>query len=426
MGVKLKLESPTLRSLRRDLAKRGRLALKPFWRNVAARGTPLVEPNPGDSGRPLLTFLWRNRTGTERVAVRSLAFGLFGPNTEFSRLPTSDVWYRTYIVPDDFRDSYKIAVNDPLEDFSSWEEWGERERIWRLDPNNSRRVEGGPDRAFPKDPINGNPYAHSVVELPRAPRHSELNRHRGVPQGTVRRCRLRSRILEDTRRIWVYRPAGIRADGRGAHVAVVFDGTWYTGLIPMPTILDNLTAAGKIPPILGVFVDARRICTDRLRDMLYRPEPFGRFLVRELLPWIEKQEHVRCRPERTALVGLSGGGLCALRYALEYPQHFGLVLSQSGSFWAEDPIRHEPGTVIGAILRQSRPLPLKIYLEAGTFENRTDGGVSLLDANRHVRDVLRLKGYPVTYREFHGGHEFQCWRQSLVGGLVDLFGTQAA
>jgi enterochelin esterase-like enzyme len=179
--------------------------------------------------------------------------------------------------------------------------------------------------------------------------------------------------------------------------------------------------------VVGVFVDARRICTDRLRDMVFHPEPFGRFLVHELLPWVEKFAGIRCRPDRTALIGASGGGLCALRFALEYPEHFRLVLSQSGSLWAEDPIRHEPGTVVSLILDRPRPAPLRIYMEAGALE--TWGpyqGASLLSANRHVRDVLRLKGYRLTYREFSGGHEFECWRQSLVDGLSTLMGPRAA
>jgi enterochelin esterase family protein len=417
-----------LRAFQRDLRKRKRAALKPFWQRVTRSGTPLIEPLKVDRHRSILTFLWKHRRGTERVAVRSLAFGLFGPNTELSRIPKSDVWYRSYIVPNDFRDAYKIAVNDSLEDFSSWEEWGIREKTWLLDPRNAHRIEMEPDRAFPKDPLNNNAYSRSLVDLPRAPRHRELNPRRDVPQGTLQRYRFRSQILGDSRRIWVYRPAGFRADDRRLRVAVVFDGSWYTSrLIPTPTILDNLAAEGKIPPVLGVFVDARRLCTDRLRDMVYRPEPFGQFLVQELLPWVEKTVGVHCHPDRTALVGLSGGGLCALRFALQYPEHFRLVLSQSGSFWAEDPVRHEPGSVIGAILARPRPLPLRIYMEAGTFENRAgDGEVSLLGANRHVRDVLRLKGYAVTYREFHGGHEFQCWRQSLVDVLPSLMGPRAA
>lgn len=422
------LQSPTLRTLQRDLRKRKRAALKPFWQHVTRLGTPLIEPLVNDRHHSLLTFLWKAGPGTERVALRSFSFGWFGPDTELTRLPASNVWYRTFTVPDDFRATYTIAVNDLLTDVESWEEWAQRMGTYHLDPFNPRRSSLIPrDPAFPKDPWNNSSSTTSLVELPRAPHHRELVARKGVPRGSVRRYRLRSRILGDSRRIWVYRPAGFRPRANNLHVAIVFDGTWYTTAVPTPTILDNLAAEHRIPPVVGVFVDSRRICTDRLRDMVYRPEPFGRFLAKELLPWVETTVGIRCHPDRTALIGASGGGLCALRFALEYPEHFRLVLSQSGSLWAEDPVRHEPGAVLSLILDRAQPAPLRIYMEAGLFETRgTVNGASLLSANRHVRDLLRLKGYRLTYREFSSGHEFERWRQSVVGGLTTLIGPRAA
>ena len=421
------LESPTLQRLQGGLRNRKRAALVPFWNRVASSGTPLVERRKGNRRQSLLTFLWKGRPGTKRVAVRSMAFGLENPETELARLPGSDVWYRSFTVPNDLRALYQFGVDDLTTPIQNWPDWMAREKGWRVDPLNPRRFTCVPDRQFPKDPMNYRTTTFSYVELPRAPRHAEADPQKGVEQGTIQRHRIRSRILGDSRRVWLYLPAGFRDGKRGLHVAIFFDGFWCTTPgYPVATILDNLVAEGRVPPVVGVLVDARRMCTDRWRDMVYRPEPFGRFLVRELLPWVERTLGTRCRPERTALVGWSGGGLSALRYALAYPDHFGLVLSQSGSFWVEDPLRHEPGAVIGAILNQPRPAPLRVYMEAGIYEDRTGGsGVSLLSANRLVRDVLKLKGIRLTYREFTGGHDITCWRQSLVDGLVDIFGNRA-
>jgi len=44
--------------------------------------------------------------------------------------------------------------------------------------------------------------------------------------------------------------------------------------------------------------------------------------------------------------------------------------------------------------------------------------------NRHVRNILRLKGYQVHYAEFSGGHDYICWRGTLADGLIALIGTR--
>ena len=44
--------------------------------------------------------------------------------------------------------------------------------------------------------------------------------------------------------------------------------------------------------------------------------------------------------------------------------------------------------------------------------------------NRHMRDVLRAKGYSVTYRELSSGHDYVGWRGTLADGLIALIGEE--
>lgn len=59
---------------------------------------------------------------------------------------------------------------------------------------------------------------------------------------------------------------------------------------------------------------------------------------------------------------------------------------------------------------------------AGLFEVGRNGSPSILETTRHLRDVLRAKGYAVAHRECAAGHDYYHWRGSLGDGLVRLLG----
>jgi enterochelin esterase family protein len=72
---------------------------------------------------------------------------------------------------------------------------------------------------------------------------------------------------------------------------------------------------------------------------------------------------------------------------------------------------------------RSPKLPLKFYMDAGTFEYDTwGGGGGGLEPARHLRDVLLAKGYEVHYQQFVGGHDFLSWRGTFADGLLALIG----
>ncbi len=63
------LTSLLLAALQRALDARDFGALAVFWHQVAERGTPLVEPIPGDAEHMLVIFLWRATEPVENVVV---------------------------------------------------------------------------------------------------------------------------------------------------------------------------------------------------------------------------------------------------------------------------------------------------------------------------------------------------------------------
>lgn len=65
-------------------------------------------------------------------------------------------------------------------------------------------------------------------------------------------------------------------------------------------------------------------------------------------------------------------------------------------------------------------LPLRFSFEAGLKE--VQGWMHMVSANRHLRDVLILKGYEVDYAEFNGYHHWVSWRGSFADRLLALIG----
>ena len=200
---------------------------------------------------------------------------------------------------------------------------------------------------------------------------------------------------------------------------LLFDGWACIHLIPAPTILDNLLAEDRIPPLIAIMPDS---FSQEIRDReLACYPPFVDFLTEELMPWTRQHYHITSKPGDVIVGGSSLGGLAAAFAGYRRADMFGNVLSQSGSFgWKPD---DDPQ--FEWLRRQfavSPALPLQFYLDTGLLEtiawrsNRPSG----LAANRHLRDVLQAKGYPVHYAEFSGGHDYLRLRGTLADGLIAL------
>ncbi|GHO57666.1 alpha/beta hydrolase [Ktedonobacter robiniae] len=141
------------------------------------------------------------------------------------------------------------------------------------------------------------------------------------------------------------------------------------------------------------------------------------------MPWVHEHYHVTADPAQTIVGGLSYGGLAAAFVGLRASEIFGNVLAQSGSFWwdkdPEEDIQQE--SIIQQFITSPR-LPLRFYLEVGLKEDWR--WIYMVGCNRHMRDVLVLKGYEVHYSEFNGYHHHVSHRGSLADGLLALVGKE--
>ena len=244
------------------------------------------------------------------------------------------------------------------------------------------------------------------------------------PTGTVEEFSITSRQYGRERRVWVYLPHDYSSVcERECPLLVTFDGGVYLGAIPLPAILDSLTAAGRMPPTIALLIDDGS-STERLADLANQPR-FGAFVTEELLPWLRAKWHVTKHPARTIVTGSSAGGLAAAYLAFRYPQTFGNVVSQSGAFWrGNEGSNGAPFEWLTAQYAGAAAKPIRFVLDVGSTESvGAMGGTapSILDANRRLRDVLQAKGYHLDYFEVPNGvHAPESWRVRLPLCLVSV------
>jgi enterochelin esterase-like enzyme len=365
-----------------------------LWTELQRR-TPLLESIPGNDHELLVTFFWHGNQGTRHVSLLGDNPSPDSSGQEFKRFGKTDLWYKTEKMPSDARFGYAISENG---------------------------------KGYKPDPLNPTIFAgRSVAELPKAPEEPWIKKIPNILAGTFSKHKIRSESLREDRSIGVYLPANYGKQGEPYALLVVFDGESFGNrpgsAISMPTILDNLSARKKIPPVVAVLVDSQGT---RERDLVCS-DGFSAFLAKELVPSCRQKYHLGRDPSRVIVAGSSYGGLCAAYTAFRHSDVFGNVLSLSGTFsyfpnWKQKRITDysdETGWLTRQLAIHSK-LPIRFYLAVGRFE----GGPywSLLRENRHLRDVLEAKGYSLTYSEYSGGHDYVGWRSSVANGLMALFG----
>jgi len=376
-----------------------------FWADVERTGTPLVEL--AADGMRIVTFLYRGAKRNVRILGAPSA-----DHDPLERIEGTDIWFKSYLLPASTRLSYQIAPDIPDLPGTARER-----RVAILATAQADALNRFPWPADVSDRFN----LSSTFVLDGAPAQPFLAA-RSVDKGQTTNFEIASPQLGNIRTITLYTPPHFSPDNPDNVLLFLFDGDAYQTKVPTPTILDNMIADGVIPPVVAVLV-ANPDREARGREL---PDSAGftAFLADELLPDVVSRTGMKPVPSRTVLAGSSFGGLAAVRIALVRPDLFGNALSMSGSFWWHpENAPAEDGEYIAASVAKNPRADVRIFLSAGLFEFKGPGpDAGILDANRHLRDVLRAKGYPIHYREYAAGHDYLAWRGILSDGLIDLFG----
>lgn len=362
-----------------------------FWSETGSR-SPLVEP--WDDDHVLVTFVWRGEAETTKA--------WWNIDVPLARISGTDVWHGSEVFPRDLRTTYCLTHDENAGAPITPTYQGRS----HLDPGNDLVIAFPAD---PHDPSDQDGYL-SLLELPDAPDDTWSTPRPGVTAGTLSTERLPANDLPIT----VYRPHG--ADPAGLPTLVAFDGWLAQAVMHMPTVLDNLIAAGRIPPMTALFVHAR----DASRDADLVPGPAIQHLIADqLLPWAHDRFRIGSPTGGNVVAGMSRGGLVAAYVGLCRPDLFAGVIAHSGSFWWPAPAEGEPRQLIRDVPGLTRG-DVRIFLDVGRMETMAGpgGSPSQLSVCREMRDALRGRGYAVSYAEFSGGHDYVNWRHTFPDALI--------
>jgi S-formylglutathione hydrolase FrmB len=155
-------------------------------------------------------------------------------------------------------------------------------------------------------------------------------------------------------------------------------------------------------------------------------DKYESYIIKELIPEIDKQFRTVAERRGRVIAGLSMGGYGAIKFGLKYPEMFSLAGSFSGALGATNFTEKNAGNIgkgidaifgpeagemrkandIFAIIRDSSAEKIKampyIYQSCGTED-------FLIQNNRDFLALLNEKKVPHEYRELPGGHTWTFW-----------------
>ena len=387
-----------------------------LWQQVTS--TPLVEADPTQEGKYLVTFLWRGAAHNVLLFVNRLTDEKNLADSYMRRLPGTDTWYLTYRMDGDWRASY-CFLPAPTADQAPWLQ-GSQVRL-------RQALDGGlPDPHNPVTCTNRHGFVQSVVSLPLAPAWplgqwpvfsdaaagaGRLNAGRGdADAGRLNAGRLDVVADLDTlgRQIWVYTPALIDR-AQSWPVLLVLDGEVWLKRHHLHLALAQLMDAGLIAPAYIVFINSGGT-EQRWQELGDSESDFGRYLSGPLLNWLKTHYAISPKPADRVVIGQSLGALTVLRTLVAYPQLIGAGISQSASLW-QDVLFNE----LNALDATQTPLAgTRAWIEVGSQE------WILAPLQPKAVHQLRKAGMQVKDMVYNGGHDYACWRINLASALMHL------
>jgi S-formylglutathione hydrolase FrmB len=185
------------------------------------------------------------------------------------------------------------------------------------------------------------------------------------------------------------------------------------------------------------------VVTPEADNSWYTNSPFVKnrnyedYIIKELIPYVERRYRVLASKHGRAIAGLSMGGYGAIKFAFKYPNLFYYAGSFSGAFrwpsmieknksllsqslreaFGETRSEHWDKNDVLAIADTIKPADLPyLYISCGA----NDLLEGLLDSNRKLVEKLQKNGVLYEYHELPGGHNWLFWDREIKSFLQRL------
>ena len=244
----------------------------------------------------------------------------------------------------------------------------------------------------------------------------------GVARGVLSERRtLTSKIYPGMKaNYWVYANAGIDTVN-GAPLMVWQDGETIVGnqdlvRLRLQIVSDNLVAKKLIPSMVHVLIQPGEGGT-RMRSVQYDTvsPTYGRYLLEEILPEVEKTWKLRADAYSRAVAGASSGAICAFNVAWYFPDRFSRVLSHIGSYTALQwkPEEHlDGGYIVPYKVGREPKKNLRVWLSDGSDDGDGRNGSWPLN-NIALANALKAREYDFHFR-------FGTSMHAIAQGAMDL------
>ena len=175
-------------------------------------------------------------------------------------------------------------------------------------------------------------------------------------------------------------------------------------------------------PVTGLRLRAERNAEGRIEAITCRHlqsggggEYYGRMLVEEIKPFIDRTYRTKKDARNTAVGGSSLGGLISMELGLRYPNIFGSLLVVSPSVWWNN------RSLLERVKKLPKATTQRIWLDMGTLE----GDAMRRDA-RALAEILQQKGWTGDHFRFtvaeKAQHSERDWAKRTPDMLLFLYG----